>query len=90
MYFTVWEEPAPVLYRMGGAGSGTLPFGRSRLMYFTVWEESAPVRYRLGGAGSGTLSLGGVWLMYFTVWAEPAPVLPGEKLFNDTVVLQSS
>ena len=35
LYLTVWEGPARVHYRLGGAGSGTLPCGRSRLWYFT-------------------------------------------------------
>ena len=64
MYFTVWEEPACVLYRAGRAGSGALPLGRGRPLYFTVWGEPAPVLYHLGGADSCTVP-----------WEVPATVL---------------
>ena len=74
MCSTVWRA-TQVLYNMGGAGSGTLPLGRSRLLYFTVCEEPALVLYRLGGAGSCTLPCGRSRLLYFTVWEEPALVL---------------
>ena len=66
MHFTVWEGPAPVLYRSGGAGSCALPCGMGRLRYFTVWEEPAPVLYRVGGAGSCALPCGRNRLRYFT------------------------
>ncbi len=77
VYPTGWEVPAHVPYRLGGAGlcilsrlggagSSTLPRGRSRLMYFTGWEEPAPVLYRLGGADSCTLPVGKSWLFYLT------------------------
>ena len=62
--FTVWEEPAPVLYHLGWADSCTVP-----------WEVPATVLDRMGGAGSGTLPLGRSRLRYFTVWEEPALVL---------------
>ena len=67
----------------GGAGSGTLPRGRSRLLYITAGEEPAPALYRLGGAGfctpvlyrwggAGfcTLPIGRIRLLCFTVWEE--------------------
>ena len=64
MYFTVWEEPACVLYRVGRAGSGALPLGGgSRLRYFTTWEGPTHVLFR-----------GKYRLLYLTVWEGPARV----------------
>ena len=56
--FTVWEEPAHVLCRVGGTGSGILPLvGQPGLVrwlpYYTVWVEPAPVLSRLGREGRG-------------------------------------
>ena len=65
MYFTVWEEPAPALYRVGGCGSGKLQCVRSRLVHVTVCVCGG--RF-VGGVGSGTSPVGMNRLMYDTVW----------------------
>ena len=65
MHVTVWEEPALVLYRVGGAGSGTLPLGRNRLRYCTA----------LGGADSCNSPCEMSRLRYFTAREEAAHLL---------------
>ena len=67
LHFTDGEEPAPVCYRVGGAGSYALLWaGGSHLPCLTGCEEPAPVLHRLGGVGSGTLPPVGSRLVHCT------------------------